>query len=223
MKCAYAIPMILVLATSLQANACPGSNGELICSGDTIVTNDNIAGVVIGVNSFTDAISFSDNRLHQTFTRNKQTLAIGAGCLELYCVGDQVVTNDNIRGKILAVNPYQNTIAFSDNRSNNIHTTSSDSLSLALGCVLGICVGDEVITPDNIRGEVLAVNPTHGIVALSSNRTANVFSRDATSLSSAKNCAAYGTAARALRSYPQNSAVYADGNFKFSQQRPQLP
>lgn len=224
MKSILSILSGLILVSSIQANACPRSANQLICPGDTIVSNDNIVGTVRGVNPFQGNVAFRSNSSGSTYTRNKLSLALGLGCLEMYCVGDRIVSSDNIIGTILAVNPFQNTIAFRSNSSGSVYTRSLESLSLGMGCVRGVCVGDTIISSDNITAKVLAVNPFSRNVAFRSNLSGSVYTREADTLSSAEYCDTYGQYPRTHNRYPFiNDKVYIDINLKFSIQRPQLP
>ncbi|MBK8203570.1 MAG: hypothetical protein IPK68_15005 [Bdellovibrionales bacterium] len=186
---------LLVGATMLSgyAHACHRSAEQLICPGDTVVSNDNIVGTVLGVNPFHGNIAFRSNSSGTTYTRSKMSLALGLGCLEMYCVGDQIVSSENIVGTILAVNLHQNSIAFRSHSFGYIYTRRLESLSLGLGCVRGICVGDTIISSDNINAKVLAVNPFSSAVAFRSNSSGNVYTRAADSLSSSEYCDSYGS------------------------------
>jgi hypothetical protein len=219
----FAIAAASVSLPSASAFACPRSADQLICPGDRIVSNDNIVGKVLGVNPFRRTIAFRSNLIGSTYTREKSTLALGLGCLEMYCVGDRIVSDDNIVGTILAVNPYQNTIAFRSNLIGSVYTRRLESLSLGLGCVRGVCVSDTIISADNINGTVLAVNPFSASVAFRSKSTGSVYTRYSDTLSSAEYCDTYGNYQRSQQRFPLvDHDLYISIDIKFSQQRPQL-
>lgn len=214
----------LILGFTLQASACPHSVNQFICPGDKIVSDDNIVGTVVGVNPYQGTIVFKSDYSGNTFTRNKSTLGIGLGCLEIFCVGDGIVSNDNIYAHILAVNPYNNTISFRSDYSGNVFTRALQSLALGFGCVLGICVEDTVISSDNITATVLAVNPFNGEVAFRSNYSGRVFTRQAETLATSKYCDTYGEYPRRHKRFPfVNEASYIDIHFKWNLKRPIRP
>lgn len=216
----FALIALMTFANSALAD-CPRTRGRLICPGDTVVTNDNIVATVQGVNPRRENISVRSNYSGKVYNRSKKSLAIGAGCLGIYCVGDTVVTNDNIVAKVLAVNPYTNNIAVRSNYSGKVYTRSADSLSLGLGCVYDICVGDEVITDDNIVAKVLAVNSYANNIAVRSNYSGKVYTRSLDTLASAEYCDDYGSYHRSLSSYPVfDEALVVDLSFRFSLRRP---
>ena len=221
MKSILSILTGLILVSSIQANACPRSANQLICPGDTIVSSDNIVGTVMGVNPFQGNVAFRSTGGY-TYTRDKQTLALGIGCLDMYCVGDRIVSSDSIVGTILAVNPYNRTVGFRST-GGYIYTRQIETLALGLGCVRGVCVDDTVISSDNITAKVLAVNPYNRTVGFRSTG-GYIYTRQADSLSSSEYCDTYGQYPRTQQSFPLvNEKIYVDINFKFSIQRPLLP
>lgn len=223
MRSVLSILVGLILGSAIQANACPRIANQLICPGDTVVSNDNIVGTVLGVNPYQGTVAFRSVVTGTVFTRNKQTLALGLGCLEMYCVGDRIVSNDNIVATILAVNPYQNTVAFRSVVTGTVFTRNLNTLALGLGCVRGICVDDKIISSDNIVGKVLAVNPFNGTIAFKSDITGTVFTRSSQTLASSEYCDTYGSYPRSHNRYPfVNDKMYIDKDLKFSLQRPQL-
>jgi hypothetical protein len=223
-KSILAIISGLILVSSVQAMACPRSANQLICPDDTIVSDDNIVGFVVGVNPFQGTVAFRSKSTGNIITRDKLSLALGIGCLEMYCVGDTIVSNDNIVGTILAVNPFQNTIAFQSYSSGNVITRPLESLSFDIGCIRGVCVGDTIISSDNITGLVLAVNPFYGTVAFRSYSSGNVITRQVETLSSTNYCDDYGHYSRTHIRYPFiNEEAYTHIKLKFSIQRPQRP
>ncbi len=206
-----------------MAYSCPRSVDQLVCPGDRVVTHDNIVGTVRAVNPFQGTIAIQSSSSGNIYTRPKTTLALGEGCLEMYCVGDRVVNNKNIIGTVIAVNPYRGTIAFQSSSSGYVYTEDLSGFALGLGCLKGVCIQDKVISADNIVGKILAVNSFDGNVAFISLSSGNVYTRPVETFSLTTYCEEYGTAQRSIVRYPVvDERSFLAPTFQFSLNRPAL-
>lgn len=213
----------VLMVASQDSYACGRTYQQLICPGDTVVSADSVIGTVVGVNAYQGTVAFRSKATGNMFTRSKSTLALGLGCLEMFCVGDSVVSDDSVQGIILAVNPYDSTVAFQSVATGNVFVRQLQTLALGIGCVQGVCVADTVISSDNVEGIVLATNPFQNTVAFQSKATGNVFVREATTLANAQYCDTYGEYSRSKQRYPfVNEKAYIDHRFKFAMKRPAL-
>ena len=205
-----------VLISGLKTQACEHNAEQFICPGDIVISDDNISGKVLGVNPFQNTVAFYHSYSGITYTRPVSTLALGIGCLQGVCVGDIVISDDNISGKVLGVNPFQNTVAFYHSYSGITYTRPLSTLALGLGCIQGVCVGDIVISDDNISGKVIGVNPFQNTVAFYNSYSGNTFTKKVETLSSSQFCEAYKGRSRKIMRYPEiDTKIYLDLNFKF--------
>lgn len=213
--------LVLMFAGLAQAKGtCPRSQDQLICPGDKVVTADNELAEVLGINPFAGTAAVQ-NGYYEIRTLPKKSLALHEGCLGMICIGDFVVNKKNIPGKVIGVNPYTRQVAFQDGYF-EVRTENIENLSLGLGCVKGICVGDDVISSTNDFGKVIAVNHYSQKVAYQ-NGYFEIYTVDAETLSSTKYCADYGDKHRSVLSFPLlDKKVYVDLNFQFSLTRPLL-
>ena len=217
--------LFLVIAAlvclSAQAQACPHNKSQYICPGDKAIASNNLVGKVLAVNAFKGTVAIQSLATGSVFTFAKADLALGLGCLGLYCVNDTVVASNNLVGRIIGVNPYRNTIAVRSNATGSVFTFASNDLALGLGCVRGICVGDKIVASNNMVGKVLAVNFAKGTAAVQSSATGSVFTFRADDLASSEYCDEYGEVTRTEEVYPViNPHIYADQSFRFQTQRP---
>ncbi|MBI4924682.1 MAG: hypothetical protein HY843_02050 [Bdellovibrio sp.] len=223
----FAVILVGVNMHSSLADDCTRTKDQLICPGDPVVSDDRIVGRVLSVNPNQQTIVFRSDSTGNTFIREKSTMALGLGCLEMYCVRERIiafVSNDQyIFGTILAVNPYQNTIVFRGHISGNIFIKNFVSLALMFGCVQGTCVNDSVISADRIKGTVIAVNPFSEAVALQSDETESVYIRDSKTFSSIERSYIYDDYQRSQPRFPLvDSRLYLSADIKFSLHMPQL-
>ena len=218
MKSILSILTGLILVSSIQANACPRSQQRLICPGDKVVDNNGYVGMASGVNPFQQMVSInyggsSDNIKSITST------AIGAGCLEGYCVGDLAIDDNGYRGRIDAVNPYNRTVAINYGGSSD-NIKNIESISLGLGCMMGYCVGDKVIDDEGYKGEVDAINRFRGTAAVNYGGSSDNIKR-IQSLSSSEFCSTYGDHERMVNIFPIIiESRYPSLDFKFTLTRP---
>jgi hypothetical protein len=210
----------LLLTWTIQTQACPRSEQQFICPGDRVVSEINIEGTVVGVNIHRGEVAFKTST-GSTYTEPKETLSLGMGCLELYCVGDTVVSEINIVGKIIGVNPYTRSIAFKTT-TGSVYTENIETVALGLGCVYGYCFDDTVISEINITGRVIAVNAYNGMVAYRT-VTGSIYTDSYETLSTSAYCDTYGEYSRAQEVYPVvSSQKYSIKKLKYSAKRPTL-
>lgn len=161
--------LILIFSLMLTAKAhssCQREWNNLLCPGDFIVDDYGIPGHILEIDD--SNLYVMGSRLGRTFTTKKFEVALGKGCLELYCVNDRVyMPNEQREGKILAINPYRRTLAIGDPSYYKIHIKSLYEVDLRLGCVLGKCVGDIIRSEYDIDQEVLYLNEYRKTVVVS--------------------------------------------------------
>lgn len=77
----------------------------------------------------------------------------------LLCPGDSVVSPTNITGQVIGVNAYEQRVSVDlDFYSNNASYSIRDVFA-GFGCMHSVCVGDRVVSPTNITGTVIGLNP----------------------------------------------------------------
>lgn len=126
------------------------TNGSVYI-GSTMITNRGSPVTVVGMNPAQQTLSvqFSDRSIAN---RTLSELAVTNGCNQVFCVGEQLVTD---RGSIVTVRGfYQNgnvAVEFSDR---SIAQRDVYTLGLMESCSAALCTGDTVITD---RGSVVRV------------------------------------------------------------------
>ena len=190
---------VLALAATTSAHACPHNQQQFICPGDPVVDEYNRAGRVRAVNPFQKVASYSLGN-GAIVSADIQTLALGMGCLEAFCVGDRVVDEYNRAGRVMAVNPYNRTVAYALGNGAIVSADASTML-VAYGCTLGYCVKDEVVDEYNRAGTIIALSPYQDVAAYSLGNGA-IVSADIQTLSNSKFCEDYGVQHRKHRRYP---------------------
>lgn len=100
---------------------------EGYCVGDSVVDQFGNSGTVSAVNPYNGNVSVnyggSTNNLYPV-----DTVALGMGCLQGYCVGDGVVDQFGNSGKIAAINYYNSQVAINYGRAvNNLYNIQTVS------------------------------------------------------------------------------------------------
>jgi hypothetical protein len=193
------IAATLLLLASTSAFACPHSVQQFICPGDRVVDHDAFQGRVIAVNRFEHMASVM---LDSGAVENEeiQTLAVAAGCLEAFCMGDKVVDGDAFEGRVIAVNPNTRELAIMLD-SGVVELEKTDLMTVSYGCTLGYCVGDTVIDADTFQGSVIALSPYKYTAAVMLDSGVIVNER-VKSLSSTRTCDEYNNSQRSSDRYP---------------------
>jgi hypothetical protein len=182
----------LALAFSAaSALACPRSQENLICTGDHVVTPDNYRGVVIGINPYKKTLSVKYDGYSTISSFGVRELALGLGCVHNVCVGDRVVTPDNYVASVIGVNPYNNNAAVHYDGYSTITSVNVAKLKTQ-GCLMGVCTGDSVITPDNYQGKVLGIDRWNGLVSVKYDGYSTISSFDIENISVTNYCTTYG-------------------------------
>ena len=184
---------LIVLTASPAAMACPHNLQQFICPGDPVVDSAGNPGTVDAVNPFqkTVAINYGGASDGQS---SIETVALGVGCLAGFCVGDSVVDSAGNRGKVVAVNPYNNLLALNyGGASDGLSNVST--VALGMGCMLGYCVGDGVVDSAGNRGTIDAINYSNSNIAVNYGGASDGLSNIET-LSSTNYCSTYGDADR---------------------------
>jgi len=210
--------LIVTLAAALlspsQASACSRDEQQLICPGDRVVgtnysTSKSWGGRVQAVNPFRKTVSIhhDDGDLH---TWDLDNVAIGVGCIQGYCVGDRAVgtnysTSKSWGGKIVAVNPYRQTVVIRHD-DGDLHAWDLQNVAIGVGCIQGYCVGDGVVatnysTSKSWGGKIVAVNPVKGTVSIHHN-DGDLHTWDLQNVANSEYCAEYGSSARKHRRFP---------------------
>lgn len=217
MKIAQKTLLALTLMTAFAEagfSACPRSRSQLMCPGDTVVSPSGSVGKVVAINRHTGSVSYEV--YSSIYSADKKSLALGEGCLGLYCVGDTVVSLSGSEGEIVAVNPYLDRIAYKVYGS--VYLADRKDLALALGCSMGVCVGDKVVTPSSSRGTVTAINRSTKQAAVKI--YGSTYIHNITALSSTNYCETYGDREREYDEYPfVDESMYTEVDFIYSRQR----
>lgn len=209
--------LLLVFAISLAATAsqaCISTYQKLICPGDQVVSGNGYVGTVKGINLSTREAEANwtttpDGYQHDaTSTHGLESLALGRGCLNNYCVNDKVVSGNGFVGKIIGVNPYTSSVAVHWSIDPNGYATDKrstlklETVSIGHGCVDGFCVGDKVFSGNDFSGIVIGVNPStksvgvHWRVDPKGDTTDKRSTHDIKTLSTAEFCEEYGDSVR---------------------------
>jgi serine protease inhibitor ecotin len=192
---------LVLMLSSTAAMACPHSQKQFICPGDSVVDSDNSAGIVTAINPFQHTAAYRIDRVG-TYSAQIETLALAQGCLEAVCVGDTIYDSDNSAGTVVAINPFDNRVAY---RIDRVGTYSADvsTLKVTYGCSLGYCVGDQIVDSDNSNGTIVALSPYDDNAAYRIDRV-GTYAAQIETLSSTQYCAQYGDnhPARRAKHYP---------------------
>ncbi len=187
MKLFYALALLVLSATT--AEACEHTRQQFICPGDSVVDQYNRLGRVRGVNPFQQTASYQ-LQAGSLATDDISTLALGMGCLEAFCVNDRIVDQYNRAGIVIAVNPYSNTVAYRLT-AGSIASDDISTLTVNYGCVMGYCVGDDIVDQYNRAGRIVAVSPYDSNVAYQL-QAGSLATDSAETLSNSAFCADYG-------------------------------
>ena len=123
---------------------------------------------------------------------NIKELSIGKGCLAYLCVGNTVVSASGYEGRIIGINPYNQSVAVRWHTTSSGYSTNSRGtikarlLSIASNCIQGICVDDSVMSEGGYVGRVIGVNPNSLEVAVRWHTTSSGYSTNSRSTVSAQ-------------------------------------
>ena len=209
--------LLALFLFSTSALACPHSQQQFICPGDRIVDAYNREGTVVAVNPFQQTVSYHLD-VGGTDSESVSDLALGAGCLEAFCVGDRIVDAYNRTGRVIAVNPYSGNVSYHLDVG-GVDTEATTDLKVGYGCTMGYCVGDGIIDAYNRVGLIIALSPYDDSVAYHLS-VGGVDSEAVTDLSNTKFCQDYGDQFRHMHRYPaMPSAKYRSSGFHYYDSR----
>lgn len=213
----FALALLSILSTTAAEAACPHSRQQFICPGDPVVDQYNRPGQATAMNPFQKTVAYrlGSGSIASTDISN---MSLGVGCLEAFCVGDQVVDQYNRPGIVVAVNPYQSSIAYRLG-SGSIASTALENMLIGMGCNQSYCVGDGIVDQYNRPGLITALSPYNDMVGyrLGSGSTA---STDIQNLSNTNFCEEYGESHRSRRRFPELPRNrYAAPDFKYYSRR----
>jgi hypothetical protein len=77
---------------------------------------------------------------------------------QFVCPGDTVYDESNSQGTVTAINPFQHTASYAI-YGVGTYSAQIPTLSLAVGCLEAVCVGDKIYDESNSQGTAVAVNP----------------------------------------------------------------
>lgn len=167
-------------------------DGRILCPGDRIVSPTNNTGKVIGINSYQRMVSVDLDYYSDNYSYPIENVFIGFGCMYEVCVGDRVVSPTNITGTVIGINPYKQTVSIDLDYYSDHYSYRLEDIFLGYGCVKGICVKDKVISPSNITGDVIGINPYYGKVSIDLDNYSDHYSYYITSIYLTNECLDYG-------------------------------
>ena len=209
------LTLVMMLSAPGAAMACQHNPAQFICPGDPVVDSSGNSGTVTAINPFQKTAAYNVPGLG-TFNTTIPALALGLGCLEAVCVGDQVVDTSGNTGTAIAVNPYSSQVAY---RVPGLGTFLSQlrAMKVSYGCALGYCVGDGVVDSSGNSGVLLALSPYDDTAAYRVPGLGTFETRIET-LGNTKYCDQYGDdhPARQAQHYPSMpSSRYSAPNFHY--------
>jgi hypothetical protein len=171
------------------AQGCVGS----VCVGDRAVDANGNIGSIAAVNPYNYTAALNEGGNSDAII-SLDSLALGVGCLDYDCVGDNVVDPNGNAGTIVGINYSKRQLAL-DEGGNSAAIVSIESTALGHGCAAGNCVGDAGVDPNGNQGSIAAVNPYSGQIALSEGGNSDAMISPSQFMSS-EYCATYGDADR---------------------------
>ncbi len=167
MKKAFSIiTILLAIGYSASSFACYSDGYYRVCPGDRVVSADNYTGTVIGVNPYRQSVVIDLDSYVSHYTYDIRAIYVTRGCVLNLCVGDYVVSADNYRGRVIGINPFTSKVVLDLNSYVSHYSYDIDDVFSGIGCVGEVCVGDDVVSPDNYKGRVIGVNPFTGNVSV---------------------------------------------------------
>lgn len=212
------VTLVGILLLSLgQAHACIRDikGGKILCPGDKVVSPSNATGYVIGINFYNKRVAVDLDYYSDHNSYDIDELFVGFGCMYGICVGDRVVSPNpyNDTGTIIGINPYYKTVSVNLDHYKNHFSYELDEIFIGFGCVKGVCVKDRVVSPSNIYGSVIGVNPYRGSVSVDLDRYSRHSSYDVTEIYVTNECLDYSPKQRSRSEWPH---LIVDSNFNFS-------
>jgi hypothetical protein len=129
--------------------------------GSSIITHDMLPGTLLAMNVAENTLTVKDG-YYGNRTTNLNKIAVTSGCVGPFCVGDQVITNDQLTGTVMGFFN-DGDLVVKDGYYGN-RRKSQNSLALTYGCSGMFCIGDKVITKDNMSGVVKGFHADGSIV-----------------------------------------------------------
>lgn len=222
MKTLPLLSALVLLFAAGSALACPRSKERFLCPGDLVIAESGMGGKVQSVNPFKKKIFVKFDGYTNAYEYTPDTLAIASGCLEGYCVGDKVIVESGMEGRIAGVNPYSRQAAIKFDGYSNAYYFSVDDLAVDYGCIEGYCVGDDVTTESGMTGRLVGLNFNNGKGAVKFSGYSNKYLFDIQDLASHKYCETYGEQPRSRNRFPEayDPSDFATPDFRYTKERP---
>ncbi len=112
-----------------------------VCVGNRVVDSSNNTGVVLAVNPYTGNAALKRDWDNGVETVGVGQLALGDGCLNGVCMGDQVVDASNNQALVVGINYYRGTAAVKRIWDSGIETVELNTLAITNYCQT---YGDEI-------------------------------------------------------------------------------
>jgi hypothetical protein len=179
------------MAFGSNAFACYEDGRYRLCPGDRVVSPDNYTGRVLGVNPSRGTAVLDLDDFSSNYSYSINAIYVTDGCVVNLCVGDRVTSSDNYTGWVIGINPHTFKVVLDLDLFSSHYAYHIDAIHSGYGCVGDVCVGDEVISPDNYEGVVLGVNPFSGSVSVDLANFSNNYSYSYSDISLTTVCADY--------------------------------
>jgi hypothetical protein len=191
-----AVTALISVAYGSTSLACHNDGYYSLCPGDRVVSPDNYTGRVIGINPSRDTVVVDLDSFGSNYTYAIGDIYVTRGCVVNLCMGDRVVSPENYRGRVIGVNPYSRRVAVDLDSFGSHYSYDIDEVFSGFGCVDEICVGDDVVSPDNYPGRVIGINPYSGKVSVDLNSFGSHYSYDYSDIFLTTICVDYDTGYR---------------------------
>lgn len=192
------------------------TSAEKICPGDKVFpdtySTHTLGAQVVAINPKSKLITVKSNYTGKIDRLDLTRISIAKGCVGDVCVEDKVYPDSystHTQGaEVLAINPQTKKITVKSNFTGSISRLEVAELSLAYGCISGICTGDKVFpdsyTTHTLGAQVLAINPHTKKISVKSNYTGNIGRFKVKELSVIDFCLDYGDEERSYDVFTEN-------------------
>lgn len=137
-----------------------------ICAGDRVVTPAGNTGRVLGVNVYERTVAVDLDYYSDNNTYDIEAILFTRGCVLGICAGQKAVSPSNNTGVVIGVNPFRQKIAIDLDYYSDNNVYNARDVFAGRGCLPGVCVGDDVVTPSGNTGTVIGVNTSRGLVSV---------------------------------------------------------
>jgi len=161
-----------------------------LCLGDIVFSQSGYVGEVVAHNQFQDKVSVhwtqDTNGYSKNFREAKsvESLSVENSCMLGICDKDKVISPSGYEGKVVGINKSLSSATVHWTKDTNGYSknfrelVSLDKLSVARGCLLGICIGDGVFSPSGYEGTVLGFNRSNNKAAIHWTKDPNGYSKN---------------------------------------------